>query len=175
MHQDDSAEAVAAASLPARALYGLVWLCGALSALLIIFVLGIVTYAIFQRYVVGTPLLWGDEFIGYVLVAIVMLGTAEALRKGDHIAIDLLSARTGPRMSCVFAIWSDLAVFAFAIILGWSSWVAIKFAHDFGEYSSGYIEVQTWIPQLPMLIGSVLIGLVAVTRLFERLIQGRTT
>jgi TRAP-type C4-dicarboxylate transport system permease small subunit len=175
MQQDDQAEAAAAASFPARALYGLVWLCGALSALLILFVLGIVTYAVIQRYILGTPLLWGDEFIGYVLVAIVMLGTAEALRKGDHIAIDLLSSRTGPTASRILAIWSDLAVLAFAVVIGWSSWVAIKFAYDFGEYSSGYIEVPTWIPQLPMLVGSVLIGLVAVTRLFERLISRQNT
>jgi C4-dicarboxylate transporter DctQ subunit len=174
MHQDDPVEAVPAASLPARALYGLVWLCGAVSALLIVFILCIVTYAIIQRYVLGTPLLWGDEFIGYVLVAVVMLGTAEALRKGDHIAIDLLSSRTGPRLSSILTLWSDLAVLAFAIILGWSSWVAIKFSYYFGEYSSGYIEVPTWIPQMPMFIGSVLIGLVAITRLLERLIQGRS-
>lgn len=172
MHQGDPVETADAASLPARALYGLVWLCGALSALLIIFILGVVTYAVIQRYVLGTPLLWGDEFIGYVLVAIVMLGTAEALRKGDHIAIDLLTSRAGKVGSHVLAAWSDLAVLAFAIVLGWSSWIAIEFAYDFGEYSSGYIEIQTWIPQLPMLIGSVLIALVAITRLFERLIQG---
>ena len=146
-------ETADAASLPARALYGLVWLCGALSALLIIFILGVVTYAVIQRYVLGTPLLWGDEFVGYVLVAIVMLGTAEALRKGDHIAIDLLTSRAGKFGSHVLAAWSDLAVLAFAIVLGWSSWIAIVFAYDFGEYSSGYIEIQTWIPQLPMLIG----------------------
>ena len=175
MNQDDPAEAAPAASLPARALYGLVWLCGALSAVLILFVLGIVTYAIIRRYVLGAPLLWGDEFVGLVLVAIIMLGAAEALRKGDHIAIDLLSNRTGPRASHTLALWSDLAVLAFAIILGWSSWIAIKFAYEFGEYSPGNIEVQTWILQLPMLIGSILIGLVAVTRLLERLIQGRHT
>ena len=175
MKNGDPAEAAPAASFPARVMYGLVWLCGALSALLIVFILGVVTYAIFQRYVLGTPLLWGDEFVGYVLVAIVMLGTAEALRKGDHIAIDLLSSRTGPRFSHILTIWSDLAVLAFAIVLGWSSWIAIRFAYDFGEYSSGYIEVQTWIPQMPMLIGSVLIGLVAITRLLERVIQSRST
>jgi C4-dicarboxylate transporter DctQ subunit len=173
MLQDDQKEAAPAASLPARVVYGLVWLCGALSALLIIFILGVVTYAVVQRYIIGKPLLWGDEFIGYVLVAIVMLGTAEALRKGDHIAIDLLVGGAGPAIKCFCAIWSDLAVLAFAIILGWSSWIAIQFAYDFGEYSSGYIEVQTWIPQVPMLLGSVLIGLVALTRLLDRVICGR--
>lgn len=175
MQNGDPIEAAPAASLPARVIYGLVWLCGALSALLIVFVLGVVTYAIIQRYVLGTPLLWGDEFVGYVLVAIVMLGTAEALRKGDHIAIDLLSSRAGSGLSHILMIWSDLAVLAFAIVLGWSSWVAIRFAYDFGEYSSGYIEVPTWIPQMPMLVGSVLIGLVAITRLLERVVQGRGT
>ena len=173
MHDDDPKEAVSAASPPARALQILVWFCGALSTLLIIFVLAVVTYAIIQRYALGTPLLWGDEFIGYVLVAIVMLGTAEALRKGDHIAIDLLSSRAKPPLAKALDIWANLAVLAFAVILGWSSWAAIKFAYDFEEYSSGYIEIQTWIPQAPMLAGSILLGLVAVIRIFERLIERR--
>jgi TRAP-type C4-dicarboxylate transport system permease small subunit len=173
MHHDELDEAAQAASLPARLLYGLVWLCGVASALLIVFTLGIVSYAITQRYVLGKPLLWGDEFIGYVLVAIVMLGAAEALRKGDHISIDLLSSRAGPRLAALLASLSDLAVIAFAVMLGWSAWITVKFAYEFGEFSSGYIEIPAWMPQVPMLLGSALIGLVALTRLLERLIQGR--
>ncbi|HUS95483.1 MAG TPA: TRAP transporter small permease [Hyphomicrobiaceae bacterium] len=175
MQHGDPKEAASAASFLERATYWLVRLCGVLSALLIIFILGIVTLAIVQRYIVGKPLLGADEFIGYVLVAIVMLGTAEALRMGDHIVIDLLSGRAGPRMSRFLTIWADVAVLAFAVVLGWSSWNAIKFAYDFGEYSSGYIEIATWIPQTPMLIGSVLIGLVALTRLLERFSLGRSS
>ena len=39
------------------------------------------------------PLTWGDEMLGYLLVATVMAGAAEALRRGDHIAIDLVTSR----------------------------------------------------------------------------------
>jgi TRAP-type C4-dicarboxylate transport system permease small subunit len=133
--------------------------------------LGVTCYAIVQRYVLGTPLLWGDELIGYVLVAIVMLGAAEALRKGDHISMDLLTARAGRRLQRVLGVWSNLAVVAFSVVLGWSTWASIRFAIDFGSYAIGYIEIATWIPQLPMLLGSVLLGLAALARIAELLFQ----
>jgi len=166
---ETAGEALTASSALGKLLRGLVHLGGILSALLIVLALGIVTYSVFQRYVLNTPLLWGDEFIGYLLVAIVMLGAAEALRNGDHIGIDLLSGRAGPKLARFLTLWADVAVLGFSIILGWSSWKAIEFAMDFGEYSSGYIEIQTWIPQIPLLIGSTLLGIVALTRILEQM------
>ena len=153
-----------ASSFVSRLIEGLVKLCGAISALLIILTLLIVSYAIFQRYILHTPLLWGDELVGYLLVTLITLGAAEALRQNDHISIDLLASRFGARYRRYLRIWSDLAVFVFASVLGWSTWITILFAYDFGEYSSGYIEVATWIPQVPMLIGMVLLALVALSR-----------
>lgn len=160
-----------AASLPARGVIALTKLSAALSALLILAVLVIVTYAVFQRYVLETPLLWGDELLGYLLVAIVMLGAAEALRGNDHIAMDVFSARAGPRLDRWLRIWADLAVLAFAVVLGWSTWQSIRFAIDFGSYSVGHIEIATWIPQVPMLVGSALLGLIALTRILQGLLS----
>lgn len=151
---------------------GLVRLGGVVSTLLILVVLVVVTYAVFQRYVLGTPLQWGEELNGYLLVAIVMFGAAEALRRNEHITIDLLAARAGPRGKWLLAIWGDLAVLAFAGMFTWSIWQTIAFAMDFGEYSSGYIEIPTWIPQIPMLLGTVLLMLVAARRILQRLGQG---
>ena len=171
-HDGDQEEAARASSILGRVLFACAWLGGVLSAILILVVLGIVTYAVIQRYVLHTPLLWGDELLGYMLVAIVMLGAAEALRKGDHIAIDLLTSHAGSRLAKIMAIWSDIAVLAFSVVLGWSAWRAIRFAYDFGEISPGSMEAPTWIPQLPLLFGSALLGLVAATRILERLAQG---
>lgn len=134
--------------------------------------LAIVGYAIIQRYVLGRPLLWGDEMLGYVLVALVMFGAAEALRRGDHIAIDLLTASTQGKSRWLLALWSHLAVLIFALILGYSAWDAVSFAYDFGEYSAGSMEVPTWIPQLPMLLGALLLGLASLARLLDRLLPG---
>jgi len=159
-----------AASLAARGVVALARLSAALSALLILAVLVIVTYAVFQRYVLETPLLWGDELLGYLLVAIVMLGAAEALRGNDHIAMDVFSARAGPRLDQWLKIWADLAVLAFAVVLGWSTWQSIRFAINFGSYSVGHIEIATWIPQVPMLVGSALLGLIALMRILRGLV-----
>lgn len=173
MQPDDKPEeAGEASSLFARLLLALSRIGGAVSALLIVVVLAVVTYAIFQRYVMHTPLLWGDELIGYLLVAIVMFGAADALRGNNHIAIDLLTRRAGPKLGHVLRIWFDLAVFGFAVILGWSTWQSIEFAYQFGSYSPGYIEIATWVPQVPMLIGSVLLGLVALARMFATFKRG---
>ena len=150
--------------LAMRVIAGLLVGCGYLSALLILLVLGVVSYAIVQRYVLQTPLLWADEFIGYVLVALVMIGAAEALRKGDHIAMNLFAANAGPKLRRALDVWSSLAIMIFAGVLGTSTWQSISFAIDFGSYAIGHIEIATWIPQVPMLVGSVLLGLTAFTQ-----------
>lgn len=148
---------------------------GGISSLLILMILILVIYSVVQRYVLNTPLKWGDEMLGYLLVASIMLGAAEALRHGDHISIDLVSARAGPRARAYLNALSNIAVIAFAIVLGVSTWESISFAYAFGSYSPGYLETATWVPQIPMFVGAVLLGLVAFARLFASIFRhGRT-
>ena len=99
--------------------------------------------------------------IGYLLVTLVMLGSAEALRRGDHIAIDLVSARLRPRTARLQLAFANLSVMAFAVIVGLSIWDSISFAYSFGSYSVGYIEIATWIPQAPIVLGMALLFLTA--------------
>lgn len=157
----------AAPLFPDRIVIGLVRLCGALSAALILLVLVQIVVAVTRRYLIDRPLQWNDEVIGYLLVAIVMLGATEALRRGDHISIDLLTAKLGPRMARLHVALSSLAVIVFAAVLGVSIWDSIAFARAFGSYSVGYIEIETWIPQVPVLIGAVLLSLMAGLRLLR--------
>ena len=164
-------DVASASSFGVRLVNWISWLSGALSSLLIFVTLTISVYAIFQRYIIDRPLLWGDELLGYLLVALVMFGAAEALRGNHHIAIDLLYSRTRSRARFALKMLSDAAVLAFAIILGVSTWDSISFAYGFGSYSPGYIEIGTWIPQVPMLIGCVLLGLVAATRVASGFIE----
>ena len=164
---DKGGEAAPASLFLTRLVAWLVRLCGAVSTLLILTILAIVTYAVVKRYVFDTPLLWGDELNGYLLVAAVMLGAAEALRRGDHISIDLLTDRLQTGHKRAISIWGNLAVLAFALVLGWSAWGSITFAYDFGSYSAGYLEAAMWIPMLPVLAGSVLLALTALTRVLD--------
>lgn len=163
-HEEGAADAP---FFPDRMVTGLVRLCGALSTLLILVIFVQIVVAVTRRYILDRPLQWNDEMIGYLLVATVMLGAAEALRRGDHIAIDLLASRLGPGPARVQAALAHLSVMAFAGIVGLSIWESIAFARSFGSYSVGYIEIETWIPQVPVVLGAALLFLSAALGLFR--------
>lgn len=163
----EGGEAADASHPLSRVVYALARLCGFLSALLILVMLAVVIYAITYRYLLNAPILGGDELLGYLLVAAIMLGAAEALRRGDHISIDLIADRVGPRAARGLRLWGDLAVLVFSVVLGWSAWRSVTFAYDFGSYSPGYLEIAMWIPKSPVLIGSVLLAATALARILD--------
>ena len=146
---------------------------GAISALLILATFGVTIYAIAMRYLFNQPLLWADEVTGWALVAIVMLGAAEAHRRSDHIAIDLITSRaTGARHTAIKVV-AELATFAFAVVVGVSVWHSITFARAFGSYTSGEIILETWILQVPILVGCCLLALTAAARLVDEVLSAR--
>ena len=140
-------------------------IAGVLSSLLIFVSFCLMIFAIFQRYFLNTPLKWGDEMLGYLLVAIVMSGVAEALRRGDHVAIDLLTSFFGIKIRALLTYLSYTAVLAFAVIFGISADEVARFSYGFGSYSPGYLEAPMWIPQSTMIAGSILLGLGALAGL----------
>lgn len=173
MSHGPAPEAAPAASFLSRHVVApLAWIGGALSTLLILATFVLIVVAVVRRYVLADPLQFTDEVTGWALVALVMLGAAEAYRRGDHIAIDLVTARAPWRVRRGLAIVSDLAVLAFAVVVGWSAWHAIAFARSFGMYTTGHIEVETWILQTPLVAGAVLLGLAAVSKLIDRFVGG---
>ena len=138
---------------------------GAVSSLLILVILAITAISVFFRYVLGSPILGGDEATGFLVVAIVMAGTAEALRRGDHIRIDLILDRCGPRARWFLDLIAYAAVLVFAVLLLVTSWHTVMFSRQFGAYSAGYLALPIWIPQSAMVVGAVLLTLVAAMKL----------
>ena len=145
----------------------LVRFCGMLSTALILVIFAQIVVAVTRRYLFDSPLQWSDEMIGYLLVTLIMLGSAEALRRGDHIAIDIMSAQLRPGLARMQRALANLSVMAFAAIVGLSIWDSITFAHSFGSYSVGYIEIATWIPQVPVVLGMALLFLTAALGLYR--------
>lgn len=144
-----------------------------LAALGVLVVLAVTGYSVFKRYVLGTPVTWTDELSGYLVVAIVMLGAAETLRRGDHISVDLLSGRlkgNGRRLASVWGLTAAILVMLAILVSGIT---AVRFSYDFGVYSDGYLAVPMWIPQLALIFGAVLVIAVAVARLLSILTGGR--
>lgn len=167
MHDEKQEGAGKAPFFPDRIVTGLIRFCGAVSTALILVIFLQIVVAVTRRYIFDRPLQWNDEMIGYLLVTLVMLGAAEALRRGDHIAIDLLSSRLAPGLARLQRAFAHLSVMAFAVIVGLSIWDSIAFARSFGSYSIGYIEIETWIPQVPVVVGMVLLFLTSALGLYR--------
>lgn len=162
---DDDGEGERSPSPVGRAVEMLSKAGGALASALLIVMLGLIIYAVAQRYVLGVPLTWADDLSSYLLVAFVAFGVSEALRRGDHIAIDLLVNRQSPAMRRVLAFWSDFAVLVFAAVLAWSAWGQATFAYDFGSFTNDRLEMPAWIPLVPLVVGAGLLTLLALVRI----------
>ncbi|WP_169545699.1 TRAP transporter small permease [Sneathiella aquimaris] len=160
-------------SFHGRALGFLAKLAAVLSAVLIVFTLAITGYSVLQRYVFGTPLTWTDELSGFLVVAIVMLGAAETLRKGEHISVDLLSSKARGISAKILGIWGYVSTAFVAGVLLISGWAAVEFSWNIGVYSDGYLEAPLWIPQSFLLVGGGLLMLLAISRAIDLLVGKR--
>lgn len=47
-------------------------------------------YQVFARYVLNSPLVWSEEVVRYLMIWIVLLGTAISLRKGLLISVEIV-------------------------------------------------------------------------------------
>jgi TRAP-type C4-dicarboxylate transport system permease small subunit len=169
---DDRVEAPASTGL-LRAIEFLSVLFGAVSGLLIVIVLAMTSVGVFMRYVLDRPIRGIDEATGFLVVAIVMFGAAETLRRGEHIQIDLVTNALRGRTRWVFDLWAYACVLVFSIVFLFTAWRTVAFTWRFGEYSTGYLEMPMWIPQATMLPGAALLGLVAILKIVQ-LLSART-
>ncbi|MGE3904682.1 MAG: TRAP transporter small permease [Reyranellaceae bacterium] len=131
----------------------------------------LVVYGVVLRYGLNQPQTWLDELVGYLLVATVMLGACDALRKREHIAIDLMTARLGRRGRFAVAILGLVAVGLTAALFIDEGWETVAFSRMVDMRSTGYLAAPLWIVQSLIPLGGALLLLNAVT-LLARLLSG---
>jgi TRAP-type C4-dicarboxylate transport system permease small subunit len=81
-----------------------------------------VFYQFFTRYVLNDSAAWTEEIARYLLICMVFVGVAAAVRTSRHIHVDflyrLIPARAGRALSTLVDI-VKIAFFAFATVLTW--------------------------------------------------------
>jgi TRAP-type C4-dicarboxylate transport system permease small subunit len=144
------------------------WVTGAGAAaatLMVLVVFSVVSYSVFMRYVLGTPVTITDELNGFLVVAMVALGAGEVLLRDEHFGVDLLTTRAQGRAKKWIGIWGLIAVICVASAIVYSAVLMVRFSYDFGIYSNGYLGVAMWIPQSALLVGMVILILAALARM----------
>jgi C4-dicarboxylate transporter, DctQ subunit len=133
----------------------------ALAAAAMLVSLFLIGYSVVMRYFLNRPTAWVDELVGYLLVASVMLAAADALLSGEHIAVDIVTEKLGPRGRRWTLLGGLIAVGASAALLVVEGIDMVAFSRMVGLMSNGYLAVPMWVPQAVVPIGAALMGLAA--------------
>lgn len=150
-----------------RAVRRLTDAAAALAAASVLVSLALVCYSVAMRYLAGAPEPWVDEMVGYVLVASVMFAIAEALRRGEHISIDLLTRKLGARSRRASRALGLVAVAATAAVLLAEGWDMVAFSRMVGIRSVGYLDLPIWTVQVMVPLGGALLLLAAFAELLR--------
>jgi TRAP-type C4-dicarboxylate transport system permease small subunit len=143
----------------------------ALAALAVLGIVVLMTVGVFFRYVIGNPLAWIDEAVGYILVFTVMLGVADVMRRGENIRVDLLVEPLPPPARRAVEAGGLLAAFVFAVALTWLGVDMVLFSYEVGITTAGEIDIPSAWVQIALPIGGLMLALATLVRLV-RLCRG---
>lgn len=141
----------------------------ALAAAALLTSLALIGWAIVMRYGFNAAPVWVDEVVGFALVAVVMMAAAQALRRGEHIGVDLLVDRLPAGRRRWIRAWGALASAAIAFVLIRNGWDTAMLAKMLGLVTEGWLEWPTWLLMLLMPIGGILLLLASIEALWRAL------
>jgi C4-dicarboxylate transporter DctQ subunit len=135
----------------------------------------VVSYGVFMRFVLNAPQSWSDELAEYCLLFITFFGLAHTLIAGAHIRIDILTdlLSKGTRFYLEIATWVLGVLFSVLLILGSVS--AIENFMERNNHSVAGMDIPLYWPALSMLLGSLLLALVMLSRVVQLCMTGPAT
>ena len=129
--------------------------CGGLAAAMLCFIAVLIILQIFLR-AIGHQIPSADDFAAWALSASIFLALPSALIHGSHIRVTSLRGL----IRDPFGRYMDIAASLIALaMLAWGTVALIDFVWDsyrYNDVSHGLIAVPLWIPQIAMVLGSVL-------------------
>lgn len=159
-------------SLLSRLVYWVTTVAMAISAAGVLVALVLISYAVIARYVMGQPSVWIDDVVTFILVGIVMFGTATALREGRHLGVDLFTEHLGGRHRRWAQVWSMLAVLVVALYLVVDGWQTAMFSKMIGMTTLGYVQIPLFWLQLLIPLGGGMLVLVCLESLLRLALGG---
>ena len=154
-----------ALALAARVLGALSQAATAASALGVLVSLALIAWAVAMRYGFNRPPAWVDDAVGFLLVLIVMLAAAQVLRRGEHIGVDLLTSRLGPRARRWADAWVALAALAASLVFVVNGWSTAMLSRQLGIVAEGNVEIPVYWVQLALPLGGLMMALAALEAL----------
>ena len=147
-----------------RALDALYDAAGSLAAFFLVMTLVWVGVGIagrfFSFYVRGT-----DAYAGYTMAACAFLALAHTLKHSEHIRVELILQRAGPRLRRALQLWSHAAATLLAALFAGFSLRLVWQSYAFNDISTANDAMPLWIPQITMALGTVVLFIAFVDEL----------
>jgi TRAP-type C4-dicarboxylate transport system permease small subunit len=117
----------------------------------------------------GEPVTWAIDIAQFLFIWCCMLGANQAMRRGEHIVIDILLGRFPmPVRRVLDVMWSAviIAFLAVIVVVGWQL-TLLNVERTIGDTEISYALVTAAVP-----IGSLFLLVTTVVRLVARIRQG---
>ena len=147
-------------------------LSGVLAACSLVAILLLIVVQMLARWT-GEVFPGAPDYAGYAMAAASFLAFASALNKGSHIRVSILLNAVGPRANRILEIWCFTIGTAVAWYVAYYSWRLIGFAIKFNDVSQGQDATPLWIPQMPMLIGAIILAIALTDHLLQLIFTGK--
>jgi TRAP-type mannitol/chloroaromatic compound transport system permease small subunit len=109
------------------------------------------------------------EMQWYLNSAVFMLVAAWALKRNDHVRIDVISGKLSSRAQAwIDIVGSLLMLLPAALIIGWYSWPSLVNSYEIGEYSSDPGGLIRWPVRLLIPVGFTLLTLQGISEVIKR-------
>ena len=153
-----------------RVLSGLERLLGRLAGLLLVALLLLINVEVVARYVFGRSTLIADEYGGYLMAWITMLGAVYLLRADRHLTMTWLVDRMSPRGQNGVGLVSAAIGLGVSVALGYATAVLVISSWRFGTTSIQPSATPLFWPQLLLPLGYALLCVAYVEEILRRLI-----
>ena len=112
--------------------------------------IGVVLFGIVMRYGFESSPIWTDELARYALIWAVMLAGAAALRRGEHMQIDIVVDALPRGAARIVEVLRRLAILA---VLGFMTVMGAYYAHKVWPMSTLALNVPRTIPTASVPVG----------------------
>lgn len=132
---------------------------GQLMAWSIFVLMVLVLVEVVTRYLLNQPLSVAEEYGGYLLVAMTMIGLAYTWKEKGHISVDLLVSRLPERVRLRLRAATLLLAAALTVLLVAAGMRMVSQSFLFGTRSGSWLRTPLAWPQMIVVLGAALLAL----------------
>lgn len=125
----------------------------------ILIICSLVLFAeIVLRYLFLSPLFWSEELVRYSIIWMVFIGGSVVIKRGGHIAVDVLPIFLPPKAKKILQRFIPLISIYFCLLLFYYSWVHMLRIKSAGQITAA-MEAPMWIMYLAVPMGALMMGI----------------